>query len=127
MSNDFCTSDLGNLGEDAAAKHMLSNGYEIISRNYKSKFGEIDIIAKKDEYIIFCEVKARKSTLFGDPCEAVSFSKRRKIRLTAYDYIQQNNIELPMRFDVCEIIHSVKNGRYQVCKINYIKGAFEDV
>lgn len=127
MTENMTKTDIGNLGEDAAAKYMESNGFFIISRNYKTAFGEIDIIAKKDEYTVFCEVKSRKSTFYGEPSEAVNHEKQRKIRMSAYKYIEDNAIfDTNARFDVCEIIHKIENGAYIVKNINYIEGAFFD-
>lgn len=120
------TSYIGDEGERAAAKYMQENGYSIIETNYHSKFGEIDIIAKNSEYVVFVEVKARKSTAYGSPCEFVDFRKQQKIIKTAYKYIAENNIEAPLRFDVCEIIHKPgAGGKIVLSSINYIEGAFE--
>ena len=119
---------IGDLGEKYAAEYMEKHGYKIVGRNYHSKFGEIDIIARKDEYIIFCEVKARRSVAFGYPSEYVDFRKRQKIIKTAYKYIEENNIESAVRFDVCEIFHTeTANGEIKLESINYIEGAFEEV
>ncbi len=119
---------IGDIGEKYAAEYMKKCGYKIIDTNYHSKFGEIDIVAKKDEYIIFCEVKARRSVAFGYPCEFVDLRKRQKIIKTAYKYIEENNIESAIRFDVCEVFHKEnKSGEIRLESINYIEGAFEEV
>ncbi len=117
---------IGKCGENAAAEYMKSCGYEIRERNYKTIFGEIDIIAKKDEYIVFCEVKSRSNINYGEPCEAVNIKKQQKIIRTAYNYIEENNVLSNFRFDVCEVFHKITSDRgYEVKKINYIEGAFE--
>lgn len=116
------TKDIGDFGESQAREYMIKNGYKIILSNYSSKMGEIDIIAQKDEYIVFVEVKARKSALFGEPCEFVDLKKQGRIIKTAYKYLEENNIDSPVRFDVCEVIHE---GADKIKSINYIEGAFE--
>ena len=67
--------DIGNLGEDMAVKFLLEKGYEIIERNFLKPFGEIDIIAKDKDFLVFIEVKARKNINFGFPREFVNGSK----------------------------------------------------
>lgn len=117
---------IGDVGERFAAVYMRRNGYTIVESNYRAKFGEIDIIAKKDEYIVFCEVKSRRSTAFGNPSEFVDFRKQKKIIKTAYKYIAENKIEAAVRFDVCEVFHRVNRaGEIVLEDINYIEGAFE--
>lgn len=94
----------GKMGEDIAADFLEKNGYNIIIRNYAHRFGEIDIIAEKDGFIVFIEVKYRKSLKNGSPREAVGFRKQQKIRQTALAYISENNItDRAMRFDVIEV------------------------
>ncbi len=116
------TKDIGDFGENAAREYMIKNGYEIVLSNYSSKAGEIDIIAKKDEYIVFVEVKARKTSIFGEPCEFVDTKKQQRIIKTAYKYLEENSLDSPIRFDVCEIIHENAD---KIKSINYIEGAFE--
>ena len=117
---------IGDIGEKYAAEYMKKCGYQIIDTNYSSKFGEIDIIAKKEEYIVFCEVKARRSVAFGNPAEFVDWRKRQKIIKTAYKYAEENNVEGAVRFDVCEVFHKeTGKGEIRLESINYIEGAFE--
>lgn len=82
------TSLQGKLAEDFASKFLTQNGYKIVDRNFRSKFGEIDIIALKDDYLAFFEVKARWSNKFGLPEEAVTPSKLWKIGRTGEYYSQ---------------------------------------
>ena len=113
ISNNY---ELGRFGEDLAVKHLRKNGYKILERNYEKPTGEIDIIVQKGSYIVFCEVKLRKSLEKGRPREAVNFYKQRKIFKTAQYYIAENNIEnADFRFDVIEIIDK---------KIEHIENAF---
>ena len=73
------TRSVGNKGEDIAAAYLKKHGYTIVERNYNCRFGEIDIIAKQNSYIVFVEVKARSSTAFGMPREAVDWRKQQTI------------------------------------------------
>lgn len=99
----------GALGEELAVKQMLRMGYEILARNYRSHGGEIDIIAKKDTYIIFTEVKYRAGRRKGEPCEAVDKRKQDHIIRTAQAFIAEKDIEGDFRFDVAEVLE--ENGK----------------
>ena len=71
--------ELGRSGERIAVNFLKINGYDIISTNFRNKIGQIDVIAKDKETICFVEVKTRRNQRFGQPTEAVEFSKQRKI------------------------------------------------
>ena len=97
----------GKLGEDITADYLCKNDFEVVARNYHSRYGEIDIIAEKKGCISFIEVKTRASTRFGRPIEAVTLAKQRKIHRCAEYYLQCNGLlERPpvLSFDVVEII-----------------------
>jgi putative endonuclease len=107
----------GNYGEDLAINFLKEKKYEILERNYKNKFGEIDIVAKENETIIFIEVKYRESLNFGEGVDAVDFYKRNHIRNVAKVFVMKNHLEnLEIRFDVIEILKV--DDKY---KINQIK------
>ena len=96
---------LGKLGEDLAADHLLKKSYKIIVRNYRQKTGEIDIIAHDGDCLVFVEVKTRKSTLFGQPYEAVTKKKQAQLSRVALDYMNRNRLlKKPARFDVISIL-----------------------
>ncbi len=120
---------LGKKGEDFAAYHLEQIGYTIIERNYHSRYGEIDIIAQKGEILAFVEVKTRKSDEKYTPSEAVTYTKQKKINLTALTYIakieNENNCynELQPRFDIVEVLSN--QGR--IYKVNHIENAFESI
>ena len=86
-------NDKGKLGEDIACGELIKHGYEILAKNYRSTFGEIDIIAKKDFTVAFVEVKLRKSIAMGMPKEFVTKSKQKKIIATAMKFLSENNFE----------------------------------
>lgn len=81
---------IGDAGEDFAAKILTMQGYQILERKYRSKAGEIDIIAEKSDELIFVEVKTRKSVNFGTPAESVTLGKQRHIRNTASYYLKSH-------------------------------------
>ena len=110
----------GARGEEAAAQHLAQNGYAILARNYRVRWGEIDIVAEKDGMLCFVEVKTRASDRFGEPREAVGHRKRQHLRLAAESYLAEHPWEGPMRFDVIEVIWA---GRNWVCKA--IENAFD--
>ena len=110
---------LGFWGESKAARFLKKNGYKILSRNFKCKAGEIDIIAQKGDAIAFVEVKTRTSDAFGEPCEAVDLTRQRRYCNAAEQYIRLNGIGLEtyvLRFDIIEIKKGV---------LNHIENAFE--
>jgi len=95
----------GKIGEDTASSYLAKNGYQILQRNYYTRYGEIDIIAKKDDTIVFVEVKKRANAKFGIGAEAVGQSKMKKIRICAQLYLQENMyIDQNIRFDVIDIL-----------------------
>lgn len=108
----------GKLGEEIATNYLVSKGAKILQNNYKLNFGEIDIIAKINQDIVFVEVKARSNLNFGYPAEAVNLKKQRKIRNVAKYFIVKNKLQrASIRFDVIEIYLKDK-------KINHIENAF---
>lgn len=108
--------DKGAMGESVAVEYLISKKYRILKTNYRSKAGEIDIIASKEEDVVFVEVKTRSTTKYGNPGEAISKSKKRHIIKTAMFYLVENDdFNGNYRFDVIEILSD---------KINHIKNAF---
>lgn len=98
--------EFGKAAENAAAKFLKAKGYKILKRNYKNKFGEIDIIAQLDGVICFLEVKARHSLNLGFPQEAVSVAKQRQICRVAVYYLKAHKLlERPARFDVLALLY----------------------
>lgn len=97
----------GNKGENLAADFLRKKGFEVIAKNYRFKHAEIDLIIRRDDWIIFVEVKTRSSTNYGQPEEFVDFNKGRKMFEAAEEYIYSNNWHGHIRFDIV----SVKLGR----------------
>ena len=109
----------GRSGEDLAAQYLEQQGYIILERNYRLRIGEIDIIARDGEDLVFIEVKTRRSKRFGSPFEAVDVRKQKKIFNIAAVYLQGK--ELPVRFDVVAVHLNEQDARIEV-----LKNAFED-
>ena len=108
----------GIIGEKIAQGYLKNKGYDVIATNFYTKRGEIDIVAKKENYIIFVEVKTRNNLEYGSPASSINEIKKKHIKSAAKIFIYQNNLQkYNIRFDVIEII--IKNGK---CKINHIKG-----
>ena len=96
---------VGTEQETKVQEYLETQGYEILARNFYTKHGEIDIIAKKDGYLVFVEVKYRADNRFGAPEEAVDFRKQKKIISAAQYYLYKNKIpfDTPCRFDVAGV------------------------
>ena len=95
---------LGKTGEDLACEELARRGYAIIARRYRRRGGELDIIARDGQTIVFVEVKARAGRAFGEACEAVTANKRRTITRLALDYLMRHRLsECSCRFDVVSI------------------------
>ena len=97
-------SDLrGAWGEMQAAEYLRQKHYQILACNYRCRFGEIDLIAANRKYVVFTEVKLRKSARFAEAREFVTASKQERIRTTAAIWLQEHETPLQPRFDVIEI------------------------
>lgn len=112
--------DLGKKGEDLAVSLCKGKGFTIVEQNFRTPFGEIDIIAKDGKTFVFIEVKTRTGNEYGAPFEAVTRLKREKIIKVALSYMKRFKKEMPARFDVISI--SIKNGKSD---LEYIQDAFE--
>ena len=93
----------GAWGEALAAEYLQKKRYQIDAVNYRSRFGEIDLIASNKKFLVFVEVKLRKSANFAAAREYVDRHKQDRLRITASMYLAQNPTELQPRFDVIEI------------------------
>ena len=113
---------IGYTGEKIAARYLKKRGYKIITRNFKLKCGEIDIIAQDSECICFIEVKTRSSISFAEPYESVNYAKQKKIKKLAeiwlYMYKPPNT---PCRFEIISILF---NKSAKLNEIKHIKDAF---
>ena len=112
----------GANGETIATKYLVKKGYDIVALNYKSRFGEIDIIAQRDDEIVFVEVKTRYEDSLYEPKEAVTKHKQRKIINTALMFLSASNNNCQPHFDVVEVI--LPKNPFLKAKVNHIKNAF---
>ena len=119
--NNMDKSEIGRLGEDFCAEYYRKKGYEVAERNYHSRYGEVDLIVRKDNTVAFVEVKTRNSHSLGRPSEAVNRQKQKKLQLTAMKYMENEPVNIFSRFDVFEVWQN--EGR--IYKFNCIESAFE--
>lgn len=112
---------LGQLGEDMAAKYLCKQGYTILERNWRAgKLGEVDIIATKNNALIFVEVKMRKSKKYGEPVEAVGKRKLDHIKKVAWAYKKENGDKVPNRMRI-EVVSIVNREGEEIPKIRLFK------
>ena len=118
LKND--SKKIGQLGEDIAARYLEKQGYIILERNFRLRSGEVDIIARDGDSLVFLEIKTRCSTRFGTPFEAVDPRKQQQIAKVALAYLAGLEEELPVRFDVAAVLFDKKTARVEL-----MKNAFE--
>ena len=110
----------GNLGENIVNRYLEKYGYQVLARNFKCNFGEIDIIFKDRNEIVFCEIKTRMNVKYGFPAESVTYFKRKHIYNSSKYFLYKNNLSDEfIRFDVIEVYLGNKKPI-----INHIKSVF---
>jgi putative endonuclease len=110
----------GAWGEDLALRYLLRRGYRLLERNYRQRRGEIDLIVRDKDALVFVEVKLRRSKGFGDPLEAVTARKQATIRSLAEQYLAENQPDFEtLRFDVIGIL-ATRSGTH----VDHIEDAF---
>jgi len=97
------TIERGKWGEERALEYLKGNNYTVVALGYRSRFGEIDLIVKNNEFIVFVEVKLRKNDNFARACEYVGKAKQKKIIATANLWLASHNTQRQPRFDVIEV------------------------
>ena len=111
----------GEKGEALAVQRLKKAGYKIIKTNYRNRLGEIDIIAKENDTIVFVEVKSRRSVNFGNPKQAITLQKQKKISMVALSYLKTMGLDTARaRFDVVTVISNQDKPQVEI-----IKNAFE--
>lgn len=116
--------EIGVLGESVALGYLARKGYSLVQRNYRTRYGEIDLILRDGEALVFVEVKARRGKGFGDPLEAVTPGKQGRVRLMAEAYLAEKGPEFvdgfeEIRFDAVGIL--VGDGAHEV---RHVEDAF---
>ena len=115
---------IGKIGEEKACSYLKRHGFELLERNYRIRGGEIDIVTKDGDELVFVEVKTTTDQQFGMPAEAVTRSKQRHLIDTALYYIHQKQFyQTAARFDVIEVMID-QTGIFHKVTINHIKNAF---
>lgn len=113
--------ETGKLGEDVATRELARQGYSILARRYRTRFGEIDIVAQDGPTLVFVEVKARRSDACGSAAESVTTWKQRRIAAMALDYLARTGrTDAPCRFDVI----AIDNAGSPSARVQHIKDAF---
>ena len=115
---------VGAEGENKVASFLRKNGYAIVKSNFQCRYGEIDIIAENDEYILFVEVKTRKLNGLVSGAEAVNGFKQRRITLTANDYIIKTECQKQPRFDVAVVSVFERADKSLGYNLKYIENAW---
>ena len=114
-------AEAGKKGEEFCANYYNNHGFEVVERNYHSRFGEADVIARSEELLVFVEVKTRKEDPLVSGVESVDEAKKKKCVLTAMDYVSKHPTEKGIRFDVFVVVH---NGE-RLVGFRKIENAFE--
>lgn len=117
----YVSHELGRIGENIIADYITKLGYKVVERNFECNQGEIDIVAKDKEELVFIEVKTRTDISYGEASEAVTDTKKRHLINSIKYYIYKQKLEKqPIRIDVAEVY--INKGKV---KVNYIKQAIE--
>lgn len=114
----------GSWGETVAAQYLRRKKFKLLATNYKSRFGEIDLIVCNREFLVFVEVKLRKSAKFAAALEHVDWHKQNRLRTTAEIFLSQYPTQLQPRFDVIEI-YAPDGIETKDPIINHLEDAFE--
>lgn len=116
---------IGKAGEDYTANWLQKQGYTILDRNWRCRWGEVDIIAQKGGIVAFVEVKTRRPGAMVSPLEAVDWTKRRRIVRTAVTWMQRSKSPLQPRLDVAAVTAEEDKGRELISGFDYYPSAFD--
>ncbi len=114
---------LGDAGEQAAVGFLEKSGYQVVARNFRCPYGEVDVVAEQGELLCFVEVRTRSTAAWGDPSHTVSFAKQRKVAKAALHYLMQHGAQgkdRMVRFDVISVV-----GRGRSAAVEHIPDAFD--
>ncbi len=122
-SNKKKPSEIGKKGENLVAEYLKSKGFTVIKRNYKDRYGEVDIIAEDGDNLVFVEVKTRSENAIVSGLDAIDEKKKRLVKNEAVVFTKRLKTDLEPRVDVAEVTLSVVDGK-EVRKLKYIKNAY---
>ncbi len=94
----------GARAEDLALQYLENHGLTLVTRNYHCRTGELDLIMREGDLLVFVEVRSRRSAQYGSPAESVTRAKQKKLLSAAASYLQRQGLDLPCRFDVVAIL-----------------------
>jgi putative endonuclease len=115
---------LGDWGEEKGLRYLSDQGYQLLTRNWRTREGEIDLVMKQDLTIVFVEVKTRKTDRFGFPEESITPGKQKRLRKTCLAYLQENDYEdRDWRIDVVAI-EATRSG--EITRLDHYENAVED-
>jgi len=114
---------LGSWGEKLVAEDLKKQGWRVVAAGFRCRMGEIDLIVENKEFLVFVEVKLRKTNRFGEPAAFVDYNKQRKLRAAAQYYLLKRKTELQPRFDVAEV-YAPQGFNTKEPAIHYIENAF---
>lgn len=110
---------IGRQGEEIAVRHLLAKGYEILERNFRTRYGEIDIVARVNGIMVFVEVRSRTSLVRGTGLESVDVHKQQQVRQMGNWYLQLHRLyDVPVRFDVISVLF------IEPMRIDHVENAF---
>jgi putative endonuclease len=108
---------LGNHGEDLAARWYVERGYSVVARNWRCRWGELDLVVERPDVVVFCEVKARTTAAFGTGIEAITAEKRARLRRLAAEWLAvTGHTGTDVRFDVVAVLRGIE--------VDVVEGAF---
>jgi putative endonuclease len=115
------TQAVGAYGERLAVRHLVESGLVVLDRNWRSSTGEVDIVARDGDVLVFCEVKTRRGVVFGTPAEAVGPRKVARLRRLAAEWLAQAQVRpREVRFDVVSVISPPRGAP----RLEHVRGAF---
>lgn len=110
----------GTAAEELACRYLEARGLTLVTRNFRCRTGELDLIMRDREQLVFVEVRSRGHTRYGTPAESVTHRKQQRLLRAAAFYLQRQRLDLPCRFDVVAILHAEHEPR-----LEWIRDAFQ--